>query len=373
MISYPYDFSYFCLGHVRMRAKMHANIYVHMIGFATPRRRSESAWHPHAHVLIKQDTALLRVCGTHTMPNLDKIDQLIDAGADIKVRNDNSNTPLHLVCAYPAAVRHLVRKEEIDLYARNRQGKTPFHLASIEVLQILLWEGERGEPVPSLCLDGAPPAVTAAVTWLRDNLPWEAAVRYVTRLEKRHLKIDGDEHAKAVLPLIGGMQGLDTLCIGSVFNSDVIVRIVTDAPSSLTVLRIVSCSNITMLPDLSHLVNLRVLHLIFCSSLKTLPVSTGMLPNLTVLRLLGSRPLRSIPFNVIERADIRTGDDADAVLNYMVKLAMPLRARRLLIAHWGDGRRRRRESAPPISDAVELKVWCRLPREALANVLLWLS
>ena len=66
-------------------------------------------------------------------------------------------------------------------------------------------------------------------------------------------------------------------------------------------------------------------------------------------------------------------EDADAALKYMVELARPLRVRRLLIAQWGEGRRRRRERLPALVGSVELEVWRRLPREAVANVLLWLS
>ena len=341
-----------------------------MIRSTTAQRRRASR-HVAAR-LSDQDYALLEECGSHRAPDLAEIDRLVDAGADINVRDRNGNTPLILAHACPSAVRHLVRKEGIDLYAKNKQGRTPKHVASFRALQVLLWEGERGEPVPSFNLDDAPRAVTAAAAWIRDNLPKVLAKRHMMRLQRRLLKIRGDEHGKAVLPLIGDMHGLDMLCVENMFDGDVLTRAIAEAPPSLTSLRICLCTTITMLPGLSHLVNLRVLQLVFCTSLKVLPISIGVLPNLAVLRIFGHRSCMAIPSIVLERAHPHTGDDADAVLNYMVALATPLRVRRLLIALWGEGRRRRRADPPDIAGTATLVVWHRLPREALANVLLWL-
>ena len=47
--------------------------------------------------------------------------------------------------------------------------------------------------------------------------------------------------------------------------------------------------------------------------------------------------------------------------------------RRVLVALWGTGRTRRRQRMPALGDTVEAAVWTRLPREALASVLLMLA
>ena len=57
---------------------------------------------------------------------------------------------------------------------------------------------------------------------------------------------------------------------------------------------------------------------------------------------------------------------------FMTWLA-PFLRRRVLIAHWGIGRERRRSSRSGPGDTAEAAVWRRLPREALAAVLLMLA
>ena len=52
---------------------------------------------------------------------------------------------------------------------------------------------------------------------------------------------------------------------------------------------------------------------------------------------------------------------------------VPFLRRRVLIAHWGAGRTRRRCGRSGPGDTVEAAVWRRLPREALADVLLMLA
>ena len=51
----------------------------------------------------------------------------------------------------------------------------------------------------------------------------------------------------------------------------------------------------------------------------------------------------------------------------------PFLLRRVLIAHWGVGRDRRRARLPGLGEAAEAVVWRELPRQAMAEVLLLMA
>ena len=58
--------------------------------------------------------------------------------------------------------------------------------------------------------------------------------------------------------------------------------------------------------------------------------------------------------------------------NAIVSWLTPFLLRRVLIAYWGAGRTRQRAGLPDLGNTAEAAVWHRLPRQAMANVLLLL-
>ena len=59
--------------------------------------------------------------------------------------------------------------------------------------------------------------------------------------------------------------------------------------------------------------------------------------------------------------------------NNVVSWLTPFLLRRVLIAYWSVGRIRFRSGLPALGHALEAAVWRSLPRQAMANVLLWLA
>ena len=314
------------------------------------------------------DRALLVECRGRS-PNIGAIDRLVNAGADVNTHDEDGNTPLHLVHHFQEVLRYFITRKGINLCVKNNMGETPLHQTHGVISQILIWEGERGEHIPSYDTGNAPDAVTAAVTRIQDRMqPMQASWCIKTLLSQRFLEVTGDIQARAVLPLVGDMHGLDGMFIFGVPGSDMITQAIAKAPSSLSYLGISNCRGLTALPDLHHLTNLRVFRCMWCNRLKALPASVGTLPNLRTLSLRGGESLTVPPSKIVRRTH---WEDADAALKYMVNLAMR-QVVRLLIALWGEERRRRRVSLPPMGGSAELSVWGRVPREALANILRWL-